>query len=403
VILVPVIFGFLGFAVDLGKLYLVRAELKAAADSMALAAAAQLDGTAEAATNASAAVEIARTEFEGFGNRFNFGGVVVGESEGNTSSTVDTPEFFDTVSAATGEGGTGGEPRHARVTVSAQVPSIFFRFLPQAVEGTVQLRVQSVAGMSAPLCSACGVEAIVVAALDTGDTEHFGFAQDTRYTLGFVCNGPNQPQPLAGTTQRIPYLIYNRLNEEAETFADEATQAFRIGAGGLPASTNEDLACTRVTTEEPEVIWTSAAPLACSPPGQQQRVPGLVSNYLCGMATRFETGVFSGCESVPEADAAAAPFVPDTNVEDLDEYAAYTGNKRRILTIAIAETIDDPQAIAIAGFRQFLLEPQGTNIAPSDGNGRFIALYIGSPVPLRQGRVSGCTIENGPGKVVLHQ
>ena len=39
VILVPVLFGLIGFAVDLGRLYMVRGELKTAANAMALAAA----------------------------------------------------------------------------------------------------------------------------------------------------------------------------------------------------------------------------------------------------------------------------------------------------------------------------------------------------------------------------
>ena len=46
VILVPVLFGFMGFAIDLGRLYLIRGELNQAANAMALAAAAQLNGTA---------------------------------------------------------------------------------------------------------------------------------------------------------------------------------------------------------------------------------------------------------------------------------------------------------------------------------------------------------------------
>ena len=44
VILVPVIFGLMGFALDLGRLYLIRGELNQAANAMALAAAAQLNG-----------------------------------------------------------------------------------------------------------------------------------------------------------------------------------------------------------------------------------------------------------------------------------------------------------------------------------------------------------------------
>jgi len=48
VILVPVIFGFMGFALDLGRLYLIRGELNQAASAMALAAAQRLVGAAAA-------------------------------------------------------------------------------------------------------------------------------------------------------------------------------------------------------------------------------------------------------------------------------------------------------------------------------------------------------------------
>src|SRR5204863_116838 len=50
VIMVPVLFGMMGFAIDLGRLYLVRGELSQAANAMALAAAAQLNGTTAANT-----------------------------------------------------------------------------------------------------------------------------------------------------------------------------------------------------------------------------------------------------------------------------------------------------------------------------------------------------------------
>ena len=54
VILVPVIFGLIGFAIDLGQLYLAKGELKTAANTMALAAAQKLIGTDQglAAANA---------------------------------------------------------------------------------------------------------------------------------------------------------------------------------------------------------------------------------------------------------------------------------------------------------------------------------------------------------------
>jgi hypothetical protein len=61
--------------------------------------------------------------------------------------------------------------------------------------------------------------------------------------------------------------------------------------------------------------------------------------------------------------------------------------------------------MTILGFRQFLVIPgQGaTVINPADANGRFVAMYIGSVAPLKQGRFDGCQQTAGPGKVVLHQ
>ena len=44
VILVPVIFGLMGFAIDLGRLWMIRGELHQAANAMALAGASQMSG-----------------------------------------------------------------------------------------------------------------------------------------------------------------------------------------------------------------------------------------------------------------------------------------------------------------------------------------------------------------------
>jgi len=42
-------------------------------------------------------------------------------------------------------------------------------------------------------------------------------------------------------------------------------------------------------------------------------------------------------------------------------------------------------------------------VIPADPNGRFLAIYIGSVAPVKQGRFDGCQQTAGPGKVVLHQ
>ncbi len=98
-------------------------------------------------------------------------------------------------------------------------------------------------------------------------------------------------------------------------------------------------------------------------------------------------------------------YSPDTDITDLDDYTQYTGNGRRIITVPIVDTLSAAGTMIVLGFRQFLIEPsQGaTDITPNDTYGRFVGLYIGSVVPLRQGHLSGCQQTAGPGKVVLHQ
>ena len=406
VILVPVFFGFMGFAVDLGRLYLIRAELKSAASSMALAAANQLIGTDAAQAAATTASQTARASSGGFQLRYDFGGAAVGETNGNLGSVVEEPQFFETAEGATGLEGTGGAEatgtgpmRHVRISVTADAPTVFFRFLQQGQEGRVPIRVQAAAGVSAPLCVACGIEAMAIAALDAADPDNFGFVASTRYTLGYSCTGAQQPQPLAGAAQRLAYVLLNRLNEEATTFADEGTQTLRIGAGGLPGSTVEARSCVNVNAVE--TVWAAAAPLQCN----QNRVAAQITSLLCGFATRLENGTYSGCENVAEIDTVVQAYQADTDVADVEDYLAYVGNGRRVITIAIVDQITDTTAMTVLGFRQFLIEPGAnlTNISPLDTNGRFNALFIGSQMPLKQGRISGCTVTAGPGKVVLHQ
>src|SRR5438270_3359204 len=94
VILTPVLFGMIGFAVDLGMLYSSRGELKTAADAMALAAASRLNGTTSSTADATAEAQNAIESASGFGNRYYFHGLPIGQDTGSLSSTVSDPAFY---------------------------------------------------------------------------------------------------------------------------------------------------------------------------------------------------------------------------------------------------------------------------------------------------------------------
>ncbi len=53
--------------------------------------------------------------------------------------------------------------------------------------------------ISAPLCTACGIEPFAIAPVDATDTVNFGFTIGTEYTFGYQCTGTPTPAPLTGT------------------------------------------------------------------------------------------------------------------------------------------------------------------------------------------------------------
>jgi Flp pilus assembly protein TadG len=406
VILVPVLFGLIGFAVDLGMMYSVRGELKAGAGAMALAAAQQLIGT-DAAT-AAAGTALAATS-----NNYYFHGFPIGKSAGSQVSTISDPAYYATAAdaIASGSGGAAAaQSKYVRVTVTGQIPLTFWSFMP-LLNGSRNATVAAtaVAGISVPLCLACGIEPIALAALNQADTTDFGSTSGVKYSLTFLCTAGASspaPAPLAGAAQLVSYLLLNRFDPGATLFTDEASQAFQDGAGGLPGSTSNaacpagrSCACFRVNNTE--VIWASAMVASCG----AAQVPPVVTASLCGLDARFESSPQNACTAIPSLGALSGIYTPDTDTNDYDTYPDYTGQGRRVITVPIVDSLAAAGSMTVLGFRQFLLIPaQGTSyLNPGDPYGRFVALYIGSVAPIAQGRFDGCQQTAGPGKVVLHQ
>ena len=406
VLLVPVIFGLMGFALDLGRLYLIRGELTQAAQAMATTAAAHLIGTDQGLADASTAARLTLEDSAGHGNKYNFGSLLIGDSNGTLASEVPDPTYFSTAAGAIGEDSssadTGGAPgsaaKYVRVSVTADAPLLFWSLLSLGQDRRTPVSAQAVAGISPPLCTACGIEPFAVAALSADDTVDFGFTAGTKYTFGFQCNGAPVPAALAGTTQRLPYLIVDRYNSSS-TF-DETQQLYRIGAQGLLPAASPTYAC--MTAAAAEIAWASAQPPACG----SNSVPASVTQSMCGIASRFDPAAQTACANITDVDTLSSAYQADTDVTDIDDYSTYIGNARRVITVPIVDTLVAAGPMTVLGFRQFLVDPnQGdVNITAADSNGRFGALYIGSVAPVKQGRFDGgCALTSGPGKVVLHR
>jgi hypothetical protein len=307
-----------------------------------------------------------------------------------------------------------------QISLSADAPLLFWSLLSLGQSRKTPIGAVAVAGISAPLCTACGIEPLAVQALDPTDPVNFGFGDPTvgtAYTFAYACTGNPAPVPVSGGGNVVSYAILNRF-DAANATLDETQQLFRIGAQGLLASTNPNptgspvpMACIGIN-DPSEALWVSAAPGACS----VLPSPSMVE-ALCGLYSRLDNTVApTPCSAVTDYANLSTAYAPDTDIvtNSSSIYRSYLGNGRRLITVPIVDGLTSPftGALTILGFRQFLLEPaaDGTFFNPGDSNGRFPVQYIGSPAPVRQGYIDDrfglscpAPVAGGPGKVVLHQ
>jgi hypothetical protein len=364
-------------------------------------------------------------------NKYNFGSLTLGQDSGNLTSTVTDPAFFATVAGALGTDPNGANAdgttaRHVQISVSADAPLLFWSLLSVGVTRKTPIAAQALAGISTPLCTACGIEPFAIAAISAADPVNFGFgdpAADVLYTFYYNCSGTTTPSLLPNSGLAIPYTIINRYDAASTTVPDETDQLFRLGAAGLMSSVTPNptgspvpIGCTGIG-DALEAVWNSptftAVPPVCTGP-----LPGVALAALCGLYSRFDnqTQPTACTTGVTDYTTLQPAFQPDTDIVtgQADVYPAYSGNGRRVITLPVVDVLASNTAapMTVLGFRQFLMEPNpdGTFFTPSDSNGRFVATYIGSPMPVKQGYVDDrfgqscpAPVTSGPGKVVLHR
>jgi hypothetical protein len=411
------VFGFLVMAVDVGRMYLIQGELQTAAASAAMAAALQLVGTANATVQANHQVAASFDTTTSGENRFNLRISQIGaDSRLVTEMAVDYHStLLDALAGVNGgqDGGidwsSGIYPKYARVRISSQAPVVFAPLLSPAIGSLPTIAVSAVAGISIPVCTACGIDAFAVEDLSAGvDELNYGFTPGAFYTLYLTQSQQGRPRPvtqspLAGTVAAVRYAVLNHLPGGPEELDPDGT-LFALAAGGI--SSAADLS-------PPGTVSIGSAETGYSIPTDGGFTAG--QDILCGLNTRFAvdpsenicaslaSGAFSGLSLLyrTDTDLGRGTF---TQGEALQDYATeYDGNLRRVLTIAI---IDSTDSLTVMNFRQFLIEmspslDQGLN--PTLVSGAFIAQYLGTPVPLRCGGIGGsCRVSYGIGRIVLH-
>ncbi len=415
VLFLVLFFGFLVMAVDVGRMYLIQGELQTAATAAAMASALQLVGTANATLRAGERMTAAFDAGTGGDNRFNLRmNRVGGDSQLTSEATIDFyANLLDALSGVNGGQGGGIDwasgiyPKYSRVQVTAQAPVLFAPLLGASTQTPPTVAVSAVAGISVPLCTVCGIDALAVEDLSAGaDDQNFGFTPGGFYTLFLTQAQQGRPRPitqapLGGTLASVRYaLLYHLPNGPSDLDLDNSL--FALAAGGVSTRPDDSL---------PGFLSIGTAETAYAIPGGTTAG----QDILCGLNTRFGVdladnlcntlagGTFSSLAPLFQADtdAGRGTFSAGEALQDFSK--EYEGNQRRILTLAV---IDSTDAGNVLNFRQFLLQMsagQEAGLNLSLASGAFVAQYIGTPVPVRCGTIGGpCRIASGVGRVVLH-
>ncbi len=416
--------GLMVMAVDLGRFYVIQGELQTAADAAALAAATRLVGTMSSTDQAETEWHASFDDATQNDNRFN---LRLSQVLSSANLLVETAaSYFPSLADAignTGGGQTGGVdwgslmyPKFARVQISAQAPVLFAPFLNRSPGSLPTITVSAIAGLSAPLCAASGIDDFAIVDPSMGaDADHFGLVPGDYYTLSLS----SSQAALDSTDSTIAYAILDHFPNGVQDTSLLDDLLFELGAMSISTSGGLDPTGT-ITIGNIEVAYGSPNNVATTVLQSTTNTAG--QDILCGLNWRFgiDPSANDACNTGNSVNfsSLASSLLPAAVDTDIGAVASGSGglqdfamdycqdgvcNFRRILTIPVVDAAD---TLTVLNFRQFLLEPSSTvaqGVDPTTANGSFRVQYLGAPVPVRSGALGGsCGVSIGIGRVVLH-
>jgi Flp pilus assembly protein TadG len=330
------VFGAVGLAVDVGRMFIAKNELQVYCDSAAVAAALALDGT-------TAGIARAESDVTASTNKWNFDTASV-SGPSVTFATAAAGPWVANPSPATGY-------TYARVT--ATVPVKLY-FLPLVTgKGTSNVKSAAAAGQVAISSLNRGVGPYT-AVSTTPTAQNFGLVVGNSYDIQW----PQYNSTRAQCSPSKPDKCFNSPPCTGDTEASAAAVVSNWGASinGYWGSASNSL----IASEVLDVI---------------QMAPVAVGTNIQPLLSNGDKAAEAGF-----LDQRASQDT-DTSNNTTNSYLASTNhNGRRLLPVAIVDPVD-PTHTNVIGFGQFLLLANGS---PSDyykkttnGNSPYCALYVG--------------------------
>jgi hypothetical protein len=331
-----VVFGVVGLAVDVGRLFIVKNELQVYCDSAAVAGAMVLDGTSTGLGRAGSAVAASP-------NKWNFG----------TASVSAATVAFATAAAGPWVSNPNPATGYSYVRVTASV-SVQLYFLP-LVTGQSAFSVTSIGAAGQVPITSLGRGLAPYTAVSTDTTgPDFGLVAGTSYTIHWPTYNGNR----SGCGPGNPSRCFN----SAPCPGD---------------STSSMMAVVNNWGPQYHGYWgsNSASAIANAVINGIQTAPLEIGSNLDSLLTSGNKQSEAGyLDQRASQDTNTSDNTPSTYL------ASASHNGRRLLPVAIVDPVD-PTHTTVIGFGQFLLQ---TNGSPSNyykkntnGNSPYCAFYVG--------------------------
>ncbi len=344
------VFGMAGLSIDVGRMYITKNEAQSYADSAALYAALQLDGSAQGVSNAESAVSSSTLRWNFATNSFT-GTVVEYSADGSTNWKK----------AADLESSQKKNMRYVRVTPTVSTLALFF--LPVTGTGfTATVKARAIGGQVVKNSFAAGTNGIFpfspvahaygtssTAVYNADSTHNFGFAVGGQYTLRWPSN-PNT-------------VNFNNV------CSGDSTVGWVTKADGQG---NE---------QRGYIQYTDASSIAAA-------IQGDHLDYTVALDTLLNVSVdpTNGAKAA-EQNALGVRIAQDGDTTSTD-YASYIANPnhngRRLVSVVVQSGYRDEsgtllptnqQAVGV-GYAQFLLLP--ISQYEQSGNKPWCAIYVGN-------------------------
>lgn len=338
-----VMFGMLGLAVDVGRMFIVKNELQTFADASALAACAKLNGSGAGITAADA-VATAGPLGTTVPNGWNFDTTSITNVATSYATTLNGA--YDPASAASAV----SPNTYAFVSVTAQATMHLF-FLPM-ISGIPSQYTISAKAVGGELKKTGGVTGGGLApfapeAHDINDTTNFGFTPGHIYTLKWGNGG-------------------------ATTCAGDLVDAWPTGKDPNPSSQH---GFVDIGTGNSDANIRDAIVNSDYPPQGTIISSSAPNNSLGAVPGNRGRSIFNALQSRSAQDS------DQSTLEYFSQSPAYSGNGRRILIVPVSEGWGQLAGrgggnadITVMGFASFFIPPSSLI---SGTSGPFCAEYIG--------------------------